>query len=579
MAVRSAESSRKSSCLFADRVAELSIAFYRNICPPELLESFDQTVLATIVVQTTVNNNDKNTGDNKTMLEVISMGVGTKVVAAEDIMSHKAENGVKGDKLVRDSHAEVLARRGFLRYLHNQIRIRIDKSGLVNENDCIFSALAISDDRLVLKPGVKFHLYTSSQPCGNASIKRWAKVKPLRYRDDLSADSFPLESHERIQVTPESRLEGQVALLVKRNGRSSASRTAPLPSVSTNPTQDRSSISSSVTIASEHIPAGTALPHTLEGNVMTCSDKIALWNAVGLQGALLSAFIEPVYFSTITVGRKFSQIHCQRALCCRLQDFQYPQTCVAIGKKGNKKRKQNKLDSPAEDGPLVVDTTNSIDAIHRPAHSAHLMETTVPAVDGTISVPESERKALFSIHHPVMLGTQVKLDEGTIITGPGLAAAVVTNTTDCNGAESTNVQINGVMEHNGNNVPTMGARFLEPRCLVSYASYSSIGTCSTLADTCGHVLEVLDGRTGFLANAPTGSMENKNISTVSSCSLRAAFEALYSVFHVVSESSAGTAELESYSGLKRRVAPNYAAAKESLFSDPLAFAEWTRKSK
>ena len=219
MAIRSAEASRTSTCLFADTVAELSISFYRNICPSELLEAFDQTVLATIVVQKTVHCNDDLTEDNKTVLEVVSMGVGTKVVSAEEIVSHKADNGVNGDQIVRDSHAEVLARRGFLRYLLHQIRLRLDKNGSMNENDCIFSSLAASDSRLVLKPGVRFHLYTSSQPCGNASIKRWAKVKPLRYREDLSADSFPLEPHERIQITPESRLEGQVALPVKRNGK------------------------------------------------------------------------------------------------------------------------------------------------------------------------------------------------------------------------------------------------------------------------------------------------------------------------------------------------------------------------
>eukprot|EP01032_Pedospumella_encystans_P012615 gene12615-14584_t len=539
MAIRSAEASRKSTCLFADRVAELSITFYRNICPSELLEAFDQTVLATIVVQKTVHCNDDLTEDNKTVLEVVSMGVGTKVVAADEIVSHKADNRVNGDQIVRDCHAEVLARRGFLRYLHNQIRLRLDKSGSMKENDCIFSCLAASDNRLVLKPGVRFHLYTSSQPCGNASIKRWAKVKPLRYREDLSADSFPREPHERIQITPESRQEGQVALLVKRNGRSNATKNTSLVPKSADPAQDRSFITASTVIASEHIPAGTALPTSLEGNVMTCSDKIALWNAIGLQGALLTAVIEPIYLSTITVGRKFSQVHCQRALCCRLQDFQYPHTCAARGKKANKKRNQHQLKSLTE-----ADASSAIDA--------QVIESAVPAVEETTLVQESEQKVLFSIHHPAMLGTQVKLDEGTIVTG---RADAVTDASSVIHAGDKTIA-----------VPAIGARFFEPRCLVSYATY----TTSKM-----HLLEVLDGRTGLLINAP--NIENKNISTVSSCSLRAAFEDTYSALHTGDE--LGSVELESYKALKRRVAPNYAAAKDSLFSDPLTFAEWTHKIK
>lgn len=54
---------------------------------------------------------------------------------------------------------------------------------------------------------------------------------------------------------------------------------------------------------------------------LTCSDKLAIWNALGLQGRRLLDVLPPIYAETCTIGRKFSAPHAARALCCRLQDF------------------------------------------------------------------------------------------------------------------------------------------------------------------------------------------------------------------------------------------------------------------
>lgn len=52
---------------------------------------------------------------------------------------------------------------------------------------------------------------------------------------------------------------------------------------------------------------------------MSCSDKIASWNVLGLQGALLSYFIEPIYLNGIVLGDLFNRSHLQRALFGRIE--------------------------------------------------------------------------------------------------------------------------------------------------------------------------------------------------------------------------------------------------------------------
>lgn len=42
--------------------------------------------------------------------------------------------------------------------------------------------------------------------------------------------------------------------------------------------------------------------------VMSCSDKLLLWNVVGLQGALFSCYTLPVYLKSIIVGKNNSHL-------------------------------------------------------------------------------------------------------------------------------------------------------------------------------------------------------------------------------------------------------------------------------
>lgn len=157
------------------------------------------------------------------------------------------------------------------------------------------------------------------------------------------------------------------------------------------------------------------------------SDKIAKWNSLGIQGGLLSfLFIVPLYITTCTIGRKFSEPHLQRALCCRLQEFQYP--------------------PPVK--KLKPSATNSICPI-----------------DAPVVAP------FYCTHHPAMLCTSIKFDEGVVVTGEIISD---TGPTEAKSAELFD------------GTQTVGAQFANSYCISWIFS-----------NDCIDIPVVFNGRSGF----------------------------------------------------------------------------------
>ena len=81
---------------------------------------------------------------------------------------------------VNDCHAEVLARRGFIRfnstsktlpYTYVPCRFLYKQcNDYLDDKETIFAAEKTSDNRLVLKPGIRLHLFINTAPCGDGRV-------------------------------------------------------------------------------------------------------------------------------------------------------------------------------------------------------------------------------------------------------------------------------------------------------------------------------------------------------------------------------------------------------------------------
>ncbi|GAA6013451.1 hypothetical protein JCM11491_006087 [Sporobolomyces phaffii] len=223
----------------------------------------------------------------------VSIGTGLKALPHSKLPVH-------GDVL-HDSHAEIIARRGLKLWLYDQLdrAVRGDESSFLERT---------GDARWTLRDGWKLGMWISTLPCGDASTYSLSLAAPCRETSSISTTSRSksLPDQPDPPTSTHASLQAAAALGLITTRTASLSLSPPDPSTSilassapSTPLVHRGRVAyESFSTLRTKPGRADSLPTTSH----SCSDKIAMWSLVGVQGSLLSTLGVRVYVSYVAVS-------------------------------------------------------------------------------------------------------------------------------------------------------------------------------------------------------------------------------------------------------------------------------------